>query len=211
MIITRVERLRSRQARYRITFDDGEPLLLTEDQLVRFGLATGDEIPAGRLDEMREATERDAAKQTAYMYISYRPRSEQEIRQHLRKKGFTAERARQTVADFVRLNLVDDTTFAAMVVRDAVARGRTGPAAVRRKLMQKGIARDVIDGLLREHLPDDTIQRQANELLRKRIAQTGARLKALDPVRRRARLYQYLCQRGFSGHVAARALKSIEV
>lgn len=211
MTIARIERLRSRLPRYRVRCDNGESVILSEDLLIRFGLAAGDELTEGQIQNMRDSSEADDAKQKAYHYISYRPRSEHEISQYLRRKGFSRERAHRTIEDFRSLGLVDDESFAAMIVRDAVARGKSGPAAVRKKLLEKRIARQTIDTLIAEHFTDDLLESKAIALLKKRVERTRARLKGLDPSKRRARLYQYLCQRGFSSQTAKHALNSIEV
>jgi len=211
MIVTRIEKMRSRQPRYRIHSDDGAPIILTEDLLVRFSLARGDELSEERLHEMHAASEQVSAKQHAYRFISYRARSEHEIATYLRRKGFSAERATATVEEFRHLGLVDDAHFAGMIVRDAITRGRSGPAAVRRKLLEKGISRQIIDDLVAEHFSDEVLKSTAIGLLIKRVERTRARLDKLDPPKRRARLYQYLCQRGFSSQTATHALNSIEV
>jgi len=211
MVITRIERMRTRQPRYRIRFDEGEQLVLSEDLLIRFGLASGDTMTHAQLQEIRDASERDAAKQSAYHFLSFRPRSEHEITQYLVRKGFSKDRSAETTQEFRRLGLVNDETFAAMVVRDAVARGRSGPAAVRRKLLEKRVPREIADRLISEYFTDDVLTIRAIDLLTKRIERTRTRLKALDPAKRRARLYQYLCQRGFSSQTAIQALNSMDV
>ncbi len=210
MVVTKIERLRSRAPRYRVRCDDGETIVLSEDLLVRLGLAAGDEISPQDFRQIRDAGEADDARQRAYQYISYRPRSEHEIIQYLRRKGFPDGRAEATVQDLRRLGLLDDAQYAAMVVRDAISRGRSGPAAVRKKLLEKRVARDIIDRLIGEHFTDEYLARQAAEILRKRMERAGRSRRKTDPVKQKARLYQYLCQRGFSPNTALQAIKEVE-
>jgi len=211
MVITKIERLRSHQARYRIRFDDRDPILLSEDLLVKFSLAQGDEITEETYSAVSEAEQSASAKQAAYRYISYRPRSAAETRMYLLRKGFSGEQADRTILSMTRLGLIDDESFAAMVTRDAVSRGNTGPLGIRKKLGQKGIRKEIIQRLLGEYFTDELQRERAVELLKKRIRRTERSLKKLQPAQRRARLFQFLAQRGFSGDAARHALKQIEV
>jgi regulatory protein len=211
MEITKIERMRSRKPRYRLRFDDGDPLIICEDVLASFALATGDTVSQEDIQRIVDAHEIATAKQSAYVYISYRPRSRREIVDYLLRKKYSKRWAEHTAAEFVRLGLVDDEAFAAMVIRDAVKRGRTGPSGIRNKLLQKGVHRDIIQSLLDEYFGEHLQERKAFELLERRVLRTRRSLEKLLPAQRRARLFQYLAQRGFSSQAARHALTRIEV
>jgi regulatory protein len=111
----------------------------------------------------------------------------------------------------IRLGFVDDASFAAMVIRDALRRGSTGPHGIRKKLAEKGVNKELIQQLTDEYFVGELQKEIAVTLLRKRIARTERSLKKLLPAQRKARLYQYLAQRGFDSDVVSYALKQIEV
>src|SRR5690606_16109539 len=84
------------------------------------GLRVGDEITEERLAELERKDLLWKAREAAFNLLSYRARSEAELRQRLRRKEFPDDVVEACVADLVEKGYVDDASFAASFVRDRV-------------------------------------------------------------------------------------------
>lgn len=98
-----------------------------------------------------EQTE-EAAMQYALRVLTYRPRSEAEMRQRLERKGFNPAVTDRTLATLARLQLLDDRDFAQSWVTARTGRGRI---RLRQELRQKGISRDLAEEVLTTGLSAD--------------------------------------------------------
>ena len=135
-------------------------------------------------DEVGRAYER------ALNFLSYRPRSEAEVRRNLRKKGIE-EAVIETVVDrLMRAGLLDDQEFARYWVENLLRFKPRGVRALRHELRAKGVSDPVIADAL-ANLDEEAAARQ--------VAETGARrLSHRDPRDFRRRLVAYMARRGFS-------------
>ena len=75
----------------------------------------------------------------ALQFLSYRPRSESEIRTRLRRRGFDDASIETTLARLRELGLVDDLAFAKSWVENRETFSPRSPRLLRLELRQKGI------------------------------------------------------------------------
>lgn len=135
-------------------------------------------------DEVEQAYER------ALNFLSYRPRSEAEVRRKLRKKNVEEEVIEAVVERLARAGLLNDREFARYWVENRRQFNPRGARALRHELREKGVPAPVIADVLSD-LDEEVTARKA--------AETGARrLAHLEPGDFRRRLGAYLARRGFS-------------
>lgn len=153
---------------------------------LRVGQALSDEDIARlqRQDEVERAYER------ALNFLSYRPRSEVEVRRNLRKKDVEDEVIQMVIERLTRAGLLDDREFARYWVENRLQFNPRGTRSLRQELWQKGIPASIIA---------DTLAGFDEEAAARRAAEAGARrLAHLEPRDFRRRLVAYLARRGFS-------------
>ncbi len=192
MRITSIER-QPRRRRASIYLDGRPALALSLEVLTQAGLRTGDEVSAARLEELCQAEARYAALASALRLLSYRARSEAELRQRLARRGTPPPIVDETLARLRDLGLVDNEAFARSWVegRDqASPRGRRLLAA---ELRAKGVARQTIQESLAALDEDDAAYRAA--------ARRARSLAALPYTDFRRRLGDFLLRRGFDYEV----------
>lgn len=209
MHITRLERRRTRPPRIRVHRDDGVTIEVGDEVAAKFLLSVGAEMDERRWEELLEAHLRTEARRIAINYLSYRPRSVQEVVQHLVRKHVPEEIAAATADRLRGLKMIDDVAFARMYVRDRLRRGGSGPALLRDLLVRKGIARRVAETIIDELLPDDVQRLEAVRVAQERSRRLGRRREA--PERRRQRIYALLLRKGFSGEAARNALRELKL
>lgn len=124
-----------------------------------------------------------------YRYLTYRPRSEGEIRQWLRRRGFAHEVAGAAVARLKEQNLSDDLAFARFWRDNRLSFRPKSRRLIRKELRDKKVAAEIIEQVT-EDIDDEKI---AYELGCRRMPFL-ARLDYPDFYRR---LSSYLAYRGF--------------
>ena len=143
----------------------------------------------------------DKARQYAFKLLSYRGRSEKELGERLRKKGFTEPVVSSTIDYLKRVGLIDDRALAEVLKRKALTTKLLGHNGVRRFLLEKGIPRDIVD-LELSHNENEDIE-NARILVRKKFKN----LKNCSSETAKRRLYNILFRRGYSFDTINKILK----
>ena len=98
--------------------------------------------------ESRKALINDAALQhcldAAYRYLSYRPRSEAEIKQRLRQRGFDNEVVQKAMAKLKEQNLIDDFAFAQFWKNNRLSFKPKSKKLIQKELKDKKVATQII-------------------------------------------------------------------
>ena len=80
--------------------------------VVREGLAVGQELATDQIEALAKADNVQRCLNAATHYLSYRPRSEFELRERLHRRGFDGDRVGAVLARLKGQGLVDDVEFA---------------------------------------------------------------------------------------------------
>ena len=129
----------------------------------------------------------------AYYYLSYRPRSEGEIRQWLHKRGLAKEVAETAIAKLREQNLIDDFTFAQFWKDNRLSFRPKSKRLIKKELRDKKVAAQIIEQVIKD-IDDEEI---AYKLGSRRLP----RLVHLDYPDFYRRISSYLAYRGFSYQV----------
>jgi regulatory protein len=132
----------------------------------------------------------------SYYYLSYRPRSEGEIRQWLHKRGFANEVAEKAIAKLKEQNLSDDFAFAQFWTENRLSFRPKSKRLIRKELSDKKVAAEIIEQVTK-NIDDEEI---AYKLASSRMPS----LAHLDYPDFYRRLSSYLTYRGFSYEVIKR-------
>jgi regulatory protein len=132
----------------------------------------------------------------AYYYLSYRPRSEGEIKQWLHKRGFANEVAERAITKLREQNLSDDFTFAQFWTENRLSFRPKSKRLIKRELRDKKVAAEIIEQVTKD-IDDEEI---AYKLASSRMPA----LAHLDYPDFYRRLSSYLGYRGFGYEVVKR-------
>jgi regulatory protein len=137
----------------------------------------------------------------ALRYLSYRPRSEWEIRKHLEKKGFSPTSVQAVLLSLREQKLVDDVAFAEFWKTNRESFSPRSRAMLRSELRRKGIAQDIVA---------EVIQGVDEEASAYEAAQKRARRFATSDYEGfRRGLAAFLRQRGFTYEVAQQTINHL--
>lgn len=83
----------------------------------------------------------------ALRYIANRPRTVEEMREHLRNKGRSEESINQVIEDFISCKYLDDVKYTEMYIRYALGK-KKALFRIKYELQQKGVREfDIEDGI----------------------------------------------------------------
>jgi regulatory protein len=164
-------------------------------------LKTGDELNDEKIAKLLDEDARERAYQQAMLFLSYRARSEKEIRQNLLKHEIPEEVIEDTLERLRKAGLANDNDFARAWVENRNTFRPRSKKALAIELRQKG-------------LDDEAIQASLSNVDEEALAyETGlkraTRLTSLERSEFRKKLSEFLARRGFSYSVIASVVSRI--
>lgn len=200
--ITRIEKESALGRRYHIYVDGEFALSIHEDVLVKFRLHKGMDVGEADCQHWLLAEEQNRARQIAFKYIGYRPRTVYQVHQHLLEKGFSLEHIQVTTEELVQQGYLNDGQYAMAWVEERQRLKGLGSTRLRQELKQKGVADHWIDKAL-SYIEQDEERQLAMTLAERRYSRIQDDL--WSKVERK--LGQYLMRRGFSADIVYPILK----
>jgi len=170
-------------------------------RIVAAWLKTGQELSDEKITELKSKDDIEIALQRAMNYLSYRARSEQEVRQNLKKHGHAEIVIDEIIDRLKRGRLVDDQVFAETWVENRSEFRPRGSQLLRLELRQKGIHDQVIAKVL-GHIDESSLALKA---ARKR----APRFKSLEWQEFRKKMNGFLARRGFHYGVISEVLPQV--
>jgi regulatory protein len=203
-IVTAIEPQRRRGGRRVNVFVDGRYAFSLERDLanlVRVGQPVSDLKSAELLLEDEQAR----AFEGALAFLSYRPRSEREVRERLQKKDVPPPILESVIERLRRLRLVDDQEFARYWVEQRQTHRPRGVRLLRQELRQKGVDADTTTDVLEQsEEAEDPVEAACRAAQRK-----AAALRSSDSREFQQKLGQFLLRRGFDYATAGAACRRL--
>ncbi|MEW6231834.1 MAG: RecX family transcriptional regulator [Chloroflexota bacterium] len=196
-VITAIEAVKTSTRTVNIHLDSGQAFRITKEAVLQAGLRTGLTLTD---DQVRDLLNRDALERTyvrALHFLSYRPRSESEVRCYLARRATPSEILHSIVERLKREGLIDDDAFARFWVENRSTFSPRGQRLLRQELRSKGLASSVIE----ENLPQDE-----EESAYAAAAKRARALAQADWETFCRKLFPFLQRRGFSYDVAKGAV-----
>ena len=185
MRITRIENSKHVQERVLVYLEEGDPLRITQNELLQFGLYQGMDLSPELVVQLQNTGRRSESRAAAARLASGRMLSRKELTDKLNRKGIDLDTAEETADWLESLGAVDDAAYAGVIARHYAA-GGYGPGRVRQELQRRGIPRqlwedalsqlpdsaDAIDGFLKKKLggraPDRAMLKKLSDALLRR-------------------------------------------
>jgi regulatory protein len=159
--------------------------------IVAAWLKVGQELGEEKAASLKADDEREVTYQKALHFLSYRPRSSDEVRQNLLKRGIPEPLTDETVERLRNAGLINDEAFARAWVENRNTFRPRGRSALRMELRRKGLNEDVVQSILDAQVDEETLATQA-------ARKHARRLAGLEWQEFRQKLGGFLARRGFS-------------
>ncbi len=201
--VTKIEPQRHDPDRVSIFIDGEFAFGLPALEAQAHGVAVGEEIDAERLALLLAVAEKARALSAALAFLAYRPRSEREVRDRLRQKGYPPEAIDAAIEKLRGWRYLDDADFARRWVENRETHQPRGRRLLEQELRRKGIDRDTAREIVEEADIDE--RTAALDLARNRLR----RLPTGDPAGNRRRLADFLARRGYGWDVVRPTLDAV--
>jgi regulatory protein len=170
-------------------------------RIVAAWLRTGEELSEEKIEQLQAEEARERAFQQALLFLSYRSRSESEIRQNLRKHEIPEPVIETTLERLRQGGLANDNRFARAWVENRTTFRPRSRRLMAMELRQKGLNEEAVSSAV-ETVDDEAL---AYEAAQKR----AVRFKGLEWNEFRKKLSDFLARRGFSYSVIAPVITRI--
>jgi regulatory protein len=188
--VTALRSGKGRRKRVNVYLDSKFAFSLEAEVVLTERLKVGQELSDEQISALAKADNFQRCLNAALHYLSYRPRSESELRERLYRRNFDEESIGRVVARLEELGLVDDMEFAQFWQDNRQAFSPRSSSLTRLELRRKGVAEEVISQVVTPASDGEGAYRAALGKAR--------RLPVSDYQSFRRRLGEYLRRRGFS-------------
>jgi regulatory protein len=171
------------------------------DRFVAAWLTVGQSLEEEKIAQLQAEDSQEKAYQQAMLFLSYRARSETEIRKNLEKHEIPQAVIDETVERLRQARLVNDEQFAQNWVANRSEFRPRSRRALTVELRQKGLAEADIKSAI-EAVDEESLAYAAAQ---KRVR----RLEGLEWIEFRKKLSEFLARRGFGYEVIAPTVKRL--
>ena len=173
------------------------PAQLVADERIE----VGDALDEARVSALLAAEQASRATEAALVFLGYRPRSEKEVRDRLRRGGYDQEAIDHAISRLHEWRYLDDADFARRWVENRTTHRPRGKRLLQQELRHKGIDTETAREAIAEVDLDEA--GAAEGLARRRLPSYAGD----DPAAIRRRLGAYLARRGYGYDVIRVALE----
>jgi len=191
--ITDVRQSKRVANRYSVYIDSKFAFSAHFDEIHALNIRKGRLLTGDELSELTDYFSERKLRETAFRILSYRPRSEQELRNKLREKRFPDSDIEDIIREFRDKKLLSDTDFARQWVENRMRLKPRGRKMLEMELYKKGVSRQTANRVLDDILGGTDQSETAFELLIKQ-PRKFLRENSVDTQRK---IYNYLRYRGF--------------
>jgi regulatory protein len=205
--ITKIELQKKNKHRYSIFIDDEYAFGVEADVLIHHNLASDKYLSDNEIDEILADDEQKRAKEQAFRYLSNRDHSEKELKQKLKRKGFSDQAIDKVIPDLKNLQFLNDKKFAELFARNRILQKPIGQRQLEFDLKQKGIQNSIIEETLVKIYSEFNEAELARRLAVKRIQQ----LRGKTPIQIKRKTADFLLRRGFEWEIVREIIEELVV
>lgn len=203
MIVTAIEQQKHQKERYSVFIDGEFAFGLIMQDILYFKLKEGQEISETTYHFIMENLVYIKAQDTALHYISYKMRTEQEVRKKLLEKEYADEVIERVIEFLKKYNYVNDLNYAQSYVKQSARLKPKGKIALKMELRMRGIKDMIISEVLEE------IQLNELDAAMQLIEKKGG-TEALSDEKKKRKIVSFLQRRGYSYDIIKEAMNNME-
>lgn len=183
------------------------------DEVVKKGLSVGQQLTDSQVEKLFFSSQLEKLYNKTLNFLSYRPRSEKEIKDYLRKNftklttavGQLGKKIQvRILAKLKKQKLIDDYKFASWWIEQRLTFKPRGKRLLKAELFKKGVDKEIINQTLA------TIDSQQLTILARKIVNKKKRLyQQLPKLELKQKLFSHLARRGFDFEIIKNVIDEI--
>ena len=172
--------------------------------VLQMGLKVGQELTTTQVELLQQEEALQQAVNRALNYLSFRPRSREEVKRYLRKKETPPELIERVMEKLDQLDLTNDRNFTEFWIEARTRANPKGAQAIKHELRQKGVTREVVDEMVDGEGDEERARVAAQKKAQLLLGQPGIDFQTF-----RQRLGPFLQRRGFSYEIIKRITREL--
>lgn len=202
--ITKIEIQKRNKERVNLFLDDEYAFSLSAELVYKEGLKVNAEIDSEKLKVLAEHEGLLRCKESALRIIERSYKTEKEVRDKLKLKGYEDISINKSVEFLKEYNFLNDIKYAKAFISDKL--NSSGSQKIKYALTQKGISKDIIDEELSK-LNKDNEKDAAFNIAKKKFH--ILKKKENDNYKISSKLYRYLVSKGYGYDVINDVVKEV--
>lgn len=198
-VVSAVEQVKRHRDRVAVFVEGLFSFELGQELAMERGVRRGERLTTDRVNELVAEDQRRTATSRAFHFLSYRSRTESEVRKKLAGLHYDQQVVNHVIETLHRLGYLDDEAFSEQFARSRIRNKAHGPRRVRIDLLKLGVDAEVIDASVESACEADEIRAAATKAGRKYWQRA---MREPDLRKRRWKFVQYLVRRGFESSLA---------
>lgn len=194
-----------REDRVNVFIDGRFAFGLAAETLVKAALKINQEISPEEIQKLIEEDDFLKVYDRALKFLSFRPRSEKELKDWFIKKEVGEETQKLISQKLKDLGYLNDEEFAKWWIEQRTTFRPIGMRLLALELKQKGVEKDLIDSSLSRYLVKDSELESAKKVAEKKMK----RLKNFPLLELKQKLTAHLARRGFSWETIEETLDEV--
>ena len=144
------------------------------------------------------------AKSDALRFLSFKPRSVEEMREKLTRKNYSSKITEEVLSLLQTQGLLNDEKFARLFVNSRVYTRPTGKRQLEFDLKKKGLSKLLVDETIRNLQDYDE-----KKIVRDLVATRFQKMTGVSKEKKKSRIYGFLKRRGFNNDVIFATLSEL--
>ncbi len=202
MRITDLQYQRNKK-RINVFIDNEFSFGIDEELKFKYSIHIDDEISPEFIEGIIRAEEQLKSNNQALRLLSFRQRSEKEIEEVLRRKGYNEENILHTINYLKQNKYIDDEYFTKSFIRDKQNLNGYGSQRIKYELIKKGVSKELIENYLLDN-PDEEYELALNIASKKLKS-----YKEEDKKSTWNKLGAYLQRKGYSYEIISKVLRKL--
>jgi regulatory protein len=204
-LITKIARQKNNPERYNIYIEEKYAFAVDETILLKYQLSKGKVLEDFELEEIVFDDEVRKAFNKAIQYLSFRMRSEHEVKKKLLDAEYGEAVVLEAIQKLYQLDFLNDEAFSKALLETQKKTGKKGPRAIKQELIKNGIEKSLQEEVLESYTEDDQIQ-IAQGLAEKIANQQSSK----TPRQVKQKIQDTLLRKGYSYAIISKAIGEIE-
>lgn len=175
-----------------IIIANGEEYKLNNDLVYKYKIEKNSEFSQVLWNDIIKENQLMTAKRKAYELIQNNPKSENKIRERLKKEKYDSEIIEKTITFLYNFDLLNDEEFSKKYIHDYLLKKKAGKYKLINKLQENGIKYDLALKVTNNLIDDELELKMINQIL-----ETEKKFDILD----KNKIFRMLLNRGFNSEI----------
>lgn len=143
--ITSIQEQRKNKNRVNIYINNTYSFSCNKEIIVKHKLKEGSNIDKDNISKLVEETNKKHSFEMSLHYLSFKPRTKQEVIDYLLKKGFENDIINNTLEKLILYKFIDDKKYAINFINNAIREKKKSSNLVKTDLIKKGIDIKIVE------------------------------------------------------------------